>query len=502
MKKTSTLLFAIATLTACSGDDKPSMSSSQTATSSDTSILSSSQSSQMTLSSSSSIAPVSSASSSSQMNTASTCDESELIAFPCAEGYGKKSVGGRGGKVYVVTNLNSSGAGSFGEAVSASGARTVVFAVGGVIKGNFSIRNDKITIAGQTAPGDGIAINGTLTLDANDVIVRYLRVRGNANGDVITNNKNSPKSRIILDHISTSWSSDEILSIYFDNDVTIQWTMITEAGSADHKFGGIWGNHRSTYHHNLFAHNTDRNPRIASGAGSNDVRNNVMYNWKNESLYGCEMQQVGSPQHNRCSTNVVANYYKPGPGTPKATERHTRIASPWSRNGAADYGDWYIADNYVVGHPEVTADNWKGVFPQYTGNIANDQDAKAGLKLDSPAEHMPIPPQTAEQAYQAVLEHVGAALPKRDSVDTRIIEEVRNGTFTYGINGFITKPSDVGGHPQLQNGEAPEDSDRDGMPNEWELANGLDPFNENDRNNTYGPGFTMLEKYLNSIDSF
>ena len=510
MKKHSLLFFAIAALTACGGEDKPTTSSSSTQSSEVTGISSSSAAltpssasvSSEAVNSSSSIPSVSSASNSSQNNMASTCDESELIAFPCAEGYGKKSVGGRGGDVYIVTNLNSSGAGSFGEAVSASGPRTVVFAVGGVIKGNFSIKNDKITIAGQTAPGDGIAINGTLRIDANDVILRYLRVRGNANGDVISNNKGSPKSRIILDHISTSWSSDEVLSIYFDNDVTIQWTMITEAGSASHKFGGIWGNHRSTYHHNLFAHNTDRNPRIASGAGSNDVRNNVMYNWKNESLYGCEMQQVGSPQHNRCSTNVVANYYKPGPGTPTTTERHTRIASPWSRNGAADYGDWYISDNYLVGHPEVTADNWKGVFPQYTGNIANDQDAKAGLRLNTPAEHMPIRPQTAEEAYLSVLEHVGASLPKRDRVDARIIEEVRTGTFTYGDNGFISKPSDVGGHPDLQNGAAPEDSDKDGMPNEWELTNGLDPFDPSDRNNTYGPGFTMLEKYLNSIDSF
>ncbi|MEN8907780.1 MAG: cellulose binding domain-containing protein [Clostridiales bacterium] len=427
-------------------------------------------------------------------------DES-LVAFPGAEGYGKTATGGRGGKVYEVTTLNSSGSGSLGEALGASGARTVVFRVGGTIKGDFTISNDDITIAGQTAPGDGICINGSLKISADNVILRYIRVRANANDDTITNDHNNPGRNIIIDHVSASWSGDEVFSIYFNEDVTFQWCMITEACSSDHKFGGIWGNNRGTYHHNLFAHNTDRNPRIASGSGNNDLRNNVIYNWKNFGIYGGEVHEVGKPEHTGTSTNVVANYIKPGPGTPTAIEKHSQICSPWSRDGASDYGDWYVADNYVVGHPDVTADNWKGVFPQYTGSIDNDQAAIPGLKLDNPVEYMPIRQQTAEDAYIDVLKDVGCSLPNYDSVDSRIIEEVRNGTATYGSNGFISTPSEVGGHPSLKNGTAPTDSDHDGMPDSWENKNGLDPNNSNDRNNKDSKGYTMLENYLNSIDS-
>ncbi len=423
----------------------------------------------------------------------------QQIAFPTAEGYGKYTTGGRGGKVIEVTNLNSSGTGSLGAALSASGARTVVFRVGGTIKGNFTISKGDITVAGQTAPGDGIEINGHLGISASNVIVRYIRVRANADGDAITNDHNGQMKNIILDHVSASWSSDEVFSFYFSDDVTIQWCMITEACSSDHKFGGIWGDNHGTFHHNLFAHNTDRNPRIASGSGYNDVRNNVIYNWKNESLYGGEVHQVGNPDHVGCWTNVVANYYKPGPGTP--SNKETRICSPWSRQGASDYGKWYLAGNYLAGHPEVTADNWLGVFPQYTGHITDDRAAIPGLKLDSPSEFMPINQQTAEDAYNDVLEHVGCSFPNRDAVDKRIIEEVRNGTATYGENGFISHPREVGGHPVLQGGSAPTDTDHDGMPDDWETANGLNINDPEDRNGIGEGGFTNLELYLNSLFS-
>jgi len=416
----------------------------------------------------------------------------EQLAFPSAEGYGKHTVGGRGGKVYEVTNLNASGPGSFADAVEAKGPRTVVFRVAGTIDTDVTISNGKITIAGQTAPGDGITLKGTLGIRADDVIIRYIRVRAEGRGDAFGGRYND---NIIIDHVSASWSSDEVMSIYHGNNVTIQWCMITEACSGSHKFGGIWGNNHSTYHHNLFAHNTDRNPRIASGAGFNDVRNNVIYNWKNESTYGGEVHQVGNKKFVGCSVNLVANYYKPGPGTP--AKNLTRICSPWSRNGADDYGDWYVADNFLVRSAEVTADNWKGVFPK-SESIPVDLAAIPGLKLDSPSEFMPINQQTAEDAYEAVLDHAGCSLPNRDAIDIRIIEEVRNGKANKGENGFVSNPNLAGGWPSLKNGKAPADSDHDGMSDDWETAKGLKPYEAGDGAlDPDGDGYTNLEDYLN-----
>ena len=419
---------------------------------------------------------------------------SQQIAFPGAEGYGKYATGGRGGAVYEVTNLNSSGTGSLAAAIAASGARTVVFRVGGTIDADLKISSGNITIAGQTAPGDGIAIKGKLSFNnVSNVIVRYIRVRGEVNDDAFGGRYNN---NIIIDHVSASWSSDEVMSIYHGNNITIQWCMITEACSGDHKFGGIWGNNHSTYHHNLFAHNIDRNPRIASGAGYNDFRNNVIYNWQYESLHGGEMHQPGDSRFQFCSTNAVANYYKPGPGT--RTQDKSRICSPKTRDGAADYGKWYVAENYLVGDTAVTADNWKGVIPVWWNTIDPDLAAIPGLKLDEPSEFMPINQQTAEEAYQAVLDSVGCSFPNRDAVDARIIEEVRNGTATYG-SGFISSPTTVGGYPTLATGTAPTDTDHDGMSDDWETANGLNINDPADRNEIGEGGYTNLENYINSI---
>ena len=247
----------------------------------------------------------------------------DQLAFPTAEGYGKYTVGGRGGKVIEVTNLNSSGPGSFAAAVADSGARTVVFRVSGTIPGNVRINNDNITIAGQTAPGDGICIKGNLTISANDVIIRYIRVRfdpSTGESDAIFGRYHK---NIILDHLSTSWSTDEVLSVYMNENVTIQWCMITEAcekGDSDsHRFGGIWGNNYGTMHHNLFAHNESRNPRFASGCGFNDYRNNVVYNWDYQSCYGGEKSQTQS-DFGFTTINMVANYYKSGPATDEDVE--------------------------------------------------------------------------------------------------------------------------------------------------------------------------------------
>jgi pectate lyase len=416
---------------------------------------------------------------------------SRQLAFPTAEGYGKYAVGGRGGDVYEVTTLNPSGPGSLAQALEASGPRTVVFRLAGTIEGKFNIKNDNITIAGQTAPGDGICIKGSLGVSANDVIIRYIRVRANPaiETDAIGGRY---KKNIILDHVSAGWSSDEILSIYHCENVTIQYCMITEAcakGGSGHRFGGIWGNQYGTYHHNLIAHNDSRNPRWASGCGFNDYRNNVLYNWGYNSCYGAEAHQGGDrrkPPIEFSTINMVANYYKPGPATGNGVK--DRIAEPSARS-SDDKGSWYVADNVVVGSPEVTDNNWKGI------------DGNKYEKLESPWPAMAIRQQPPEDAYHAVLDHAGCSLPSRDTVDARIIKEVRNDTATYGNNGIITTPGDVGGWPELKSAAAPPDSDHDGMPDAWEMAHGLNPSNKDDGNKTNlsANGYTHVEMYLNEL---
>jgi len=415
---------------------------------------------------------------------------SQQLAFPTAEGYGKYAVGGRGGKVYEVTTLSSSGPGSLGEAIGASGPRTVVFRVSGTIEGNFNIRNDKITIAGQTAPGDGVCIKGSLVVSANDVIIRYIRVRANptVETDAIWGRYHE---HIILDHVSASWSSDEVLSLYHNENVTIQWCMITEAcakGGSGHRFGGIWGNNYGTYHHNLIAHNDSRNPRWASGCGFNDYRNNVLYNWGYQSSYGAEARQSGDrrkPPIEFSTINMVANYYKAGPATKSGVR--DRIAEPSARV-SDDKGSWHVADNYVDGFSDVTANNWLGI------------DGSSYRKMSAPWDAMPINQESPQDAYRAVLAHAGCSKPDRDNIDRRIIEEVRKGTATYGNNGIITTPSDVGGWPNLQGGTAPVDSDHDGMPDTWETERELNPNDASDgARDRDGDGYTNLEEYVNGL---
>lgn len=418
---------------------------------------------------------------------------SQQLAFPTAEGYGKYTVGGRGGDVFEVTTLNDSGEGSLRAALEAKGPRTVVFRVSGTIAGNFSIKNDSITIAGQTAPGDGICIKGNLSTNANNVIVRYIRVRW----DPAMGEKDAIGSRyhknIIFDHISASWSTDETLSLYHNENTTVQWCIIAEAcpkGTTDeHRFGGIWGNNYGTWHHNLIAHNASRNPRWASGSGYNDYRNNVIYNWEYASCYGGEAHQKGdrrNPTIEHSTINMIANYYKPGPAT--ESKVRSRIVAPSSRDGDADAGKWWVSDNFVEGYPDVTANNLLGVTKTSTA-----------YRLNKPWEAMEIKQETAKEAFYSVLDHAGCSLPIRDKVDSDIIDDVLHGTAKYGNKGIIDSPSDVGGWPELKSTSAPIDTDHDGMPDYWEDKNNLDRQNPNDRNIIASDGYSMLEKYLNSI---
>lgn len=428
--------------------------------------------------------------------------------------------GGRGGPVMAVTNLDDSGQGSLRAAVEAEGPRIVSFRVSGTItlESPLKISHPYITIAGQTAPGEGIAVRKhAIQIDADEVIMRYIRVRlGDESGDDSDAISSRYHKNIILDHLSASWSVDEAVSLYHGENVTVQWSMIAESlyssghVKGHHGFGGIWGSNYSTYHHNLLAHHSSRNPRFASGCGYTDYRNNVLFNWGYNSAYGGEKHQQGNPKFSHCVVNMVGNYYKPGPATVAGEVRH-RIVNPGSRDGAEDFGQWFIADNFMHGNPDVTADNWKGgVHPQRP-----DTDVPV-FKLDEPWPAMPIHEQSAEEAYLEVLRDVGATLPKRDAVDRRIIDETRRGEATYEgagykrdqqiadpskPSGIIDAPEEVGGWPELAAAPAPPDSDADGMPDDWEARYGLDPDAAADASaDSDGDGYTDVEEYLNGTD--
>ena len=443
----------------------------------------------------------------------------QQLAFPTAEGYGKFTKGGRGGVVYEVTNLNDSGEGSLRAAVEASEPRTVVFRISGTIdlEGPLRIKHPFITIAGQTAPGDGICLKKyPLIIEADNVIVRYLRVRlGDESGEDSDAVSSRYTKHIILDHISASWSVDETMSVYHCDSITVQWCIVSESMfnsnhiKGSHGFGGIWGSNYGTYHHNLLTHHSNRNPRFASGCGNTDYRNNVLFNWGYNACYGGETVQKNSEKFIFSNINMVANYYKPGPATVPGEVAH-RIAAPWSRNKADDYGKWYIFENVIEGNAWVSENNWLGgVQPQDGGEYIEN------LKLDEPWPAIAINQQTAEEAYFSVLDNAGASLPKRDAVDLRIIDEVRNGYATFEgqtyekdfkvvdkskMCGIIDSQNDVGGWPELKSIPAPIDTDHDGMPDLWETKNGLNPKNAEDRNEVGKDGYTMLENYLNSIN--
>ncbi len=424
---------------------------------------------------------------------------SQKLAFPTAEGYGKYTVGGRGGTVYEVTNLNDAGTGSLRAAVEASGPRTVVFRVSGTItlNSNLNITNPYITIAGQTAPGDGICLKKyTLNINADEVIIRYIRIRY---GDLIQNDADALSMRyrknIIIDHVTASWGDDETLSLYHGENITVQWSMISETlnRGGTHGFAGIWGSPYSTFHHNLVAHCVSRNMRFASGCGNTDYRNNVIYNWGYNSAYGGEKQQVGNDKYNYVNINMVNNYYKPGPATESAVKN--RIINPSYRDVKTDYGKFYVAGNYVVGNTSVSADNWNGGV-----DCKGGKDDIPLVKLDNPWPSMAINQQSAQEAYQLVLDGVGCSFPKRDPLDVRLINEVKNGTAPNGNKGIIASQTEVGGWPTLNSTTAPTDTDKDGMPDTWEKNNKLNSNDANDRNSyTLNSSYTNLEVYLGCL---
>ncbi|WP_256011243.1 T9SS type A sorting domain-containing protein [Desertivirga xinjiangensis] len=446
------------------------------------------------------------------------------IAFPGAEGGGRNTRGGRGGDMYYVTNLNNSGPGSLRDAVSA-GNRTVLFKVSGTIalQSTIMLLHDNITIAGQTAPGDGICLaNYGMGIRANDVIVRYLRSRP---GDSITVVGDSTKmvdamytslgnpvtnryKNIIIDHCSLSWSTDETGSFYAVSDFTLQWSILSESlylashpKPTPHGYGGIWGGQNASFHHNLLASHYNRNPRFSGSENTEqpefewvDFRNNVIFNW-----YGGTYGGIGGHQ------NMVNNYYKSGPAT-AGTARKKRILD-YSNSTSIQNGKFYLHGNYVNGFSDVTADNWLGVTLG-TGLTVDS------IKVNTPFSYAPVRTQIATDAYTSVLDSAGAILPRRDTVDRRIIRETNTGTATYADNSFnvpgmqtpsgiINSQTTVGGWPILNGSDYPNDSDNDGLPNWWEArmsSVGSDSTSLN-RNDYAEDGYTLLESYINAIPS-
>jgi pectate lyase len=401
-----------------------------------------------------------------------------IPAFPGAWGGGMFATGGRGGRIIEVTNLNDSGAGSFRAAAEAEGPRIVIFRVAGIIalESNIAIDNPDITIAGQSAPREGICLaNHSLNINTENVILRHLRVRrgrpeGGQGSDNIGGN---PVGRIIVDHCSTSWGMDENLSLYRYmkplpdgrrlkmpvKNLTVQYCISSEALNAgNHAFGGTWGGEDATFHHNLFACNTGRNPSIGIG-GEFDYRNNVIFNWRHRTMDGGDETSL---------VNAINNYYKPGPATnDNMLSTMVRIEerdmySPGNRWKTGNWypqmpkrpGKWYVSGNIVEGFPEVTADNWKGM-----------RGPEGIARVNTPFEGWPINQQTAMDAFNTVLAKVGATLPKRDAVDIRVTDMVRTGKVTTA-NGIVNDPQEVGGYPNYSFSleDVPTDSDHDGMP--------------------------------------
>lgn len=458
--------------------------------------------------------------------------QADVPAFPGAEGGGKYSFGGRGGNVIVVTNLNDDGPGSFRWACEQGGARTVVFNVAGIIriKTPVIIRAPYITIAGQTAPGDGVCIAGeSVWINTHDVIIRYMRFRRGETwvgrrDDAIGGN---PVGNIMIDHVSATWGLDENMSMYrhMYNDstgsieqklgtvnITIQNSIFGEAlDTWNHSFGSTLGGENCTFMRNLWANNAGRNPSIGWHGIFNFV-NNVVFNWVHRSIDGGDY---------RAQYNIINNYFQPGPATPKNNVGH-RILKPESGRSKLKYhvyGRAYVNGNIMEGYPEITKDNWNGGVQ--VEEMSNAGEYMEDMKWNKP---LPMPALTivdAASAKKYVLDNAGATLPKRDAVDIRITEQVRTGKIAYkeGVKlpatqfkhrrlqidsykiGIITDPAQVGGYP-VYKGTPYKDSDNDGIADDWEKKNGLNPNNADDASRVAAKsktGYSNIEEYLNSV---
>lgn len=527
--------------------------------------------------------------------TAQEVEVQEAISFPGAEGYGRITTGGRGGDVYHVTTLDDgTQEGTFRWACNKSGARTIVFDVSGTIHltSELRIRNGNVTIAGQTAPGDGICVaDYPFVISCPNIIIRYMRFRlGN---EALKSNPNAHEGdglggmdgqRIMIDHCSVSWSIDECLSVYGSKNITVQWCIVSQSlvnsghSKGNHGYGGNWGGSGASYHHNLLAHHGSRTPRLGPRPSTQtdermDLRNNVIYNWGGNGCYGGEAMNV----------NIVNNYYKPGPATPTGS-KGKRIAAPGIRtvdycldksgtasnfkkvtgidvsscSGSADKngnnyvtlkGKRYLIDmetstitvttddgdkqvtvkwnswkptlhqwgryhvngniNPDPAHADLNEDNWTlGVFKQIaTGSGVDYHNAtEETVRAFTPIPFVYTTTHSAEDAFEKVLQYAGASL-SRDAHDETMAHDAREGvvTTTARANGLLNSQDEAmyidgtSGWPVLNSSEAPVDTDGDGMPDEWETANGLDPNDPADGKILGEDGYSNLENYLNSL---
>lgn len=457
--------------------------------------------------------------------------QAKLPAFPGAEGGGAYSFGGRGGKVYVVTTTADSGPGSLREACEQGGARIIVFNVAGIIRLEtpLIIRAPYITIAGQTAPGDGVCIAGeSVWINTHDVVIRYMRFRRGETDvtrrdDAIGGN---PIGNIIIDHVSASWGLDENMSIYrhvYDPkdgskpvklptvNVTIQNSIFSEAlDTYNHAFGSTIGGLNSTFMRNLWASNISRNPSVGM-YGDFGFVNNVIFNWWNRSADGGD---------NNSFYNFINNYYKPGPITPAGEPISYRILKPESgrdKRYTHLFGQAYIHGNIIEGNDKVTKNNWDGGV-QVEG-VKDKQRLLDSMRVNKPLPMAKVTLMDTRKAYDYTLINAGANLPVRDAVDKRIIEQVRTGKITYTEGGktalgkafikrrlpedsykqgIISDISQVGGYPEYK-GTPYKDSDNDGIPDTWETKNGLNPKDASDAPKMSKNGYSNIENYINSV---
>lgn len=463
--------------------------------------------------------------------------QAEIPAFPGAEGGGKYSFGGRGGRVIVVTSLEDSGPGTLREACEQGGPRIIVFNVAGIIrlKTPLIIRAPYITIAGQSAPGDGVCVAGeTVWIDTHDVVVRFMRFR---RGETFVGRRDdaiggNPIGNIMMDHISASWGLDENMSIYrhmYDDgtgkqavklgtvNITIQNSIFSEAlDTWNHAFGSTLGGENCSFMRNLWANNAARNPSIGWN-GIFNFANNVVYNWVHRSVDGGDYT---------AQYNIINNYFKPGPATPVNQPIRYRLLKPESGRSKLNFmvfGRAYVEGNIVEGNDKVTNDNWAGGVQFYNkdGSLASGNDYEEYMLRSRVSKPLPMAEMniiSAKETYNLVLENAGATLPVRDAVDKRIVKEVRDGKPTplknvklpdyefehrrlpkdsYKI-GIITDISQVGGYPEYK-GKPYKDSDNDGIPDDVEKKMGLNPNDPKDSAQITESGYSNIEIYLNSL---
>ena len=472
--------------------------------------------------------------------------QAQLLAFPTAEGFGKYATGGRGGKVVAVVNTNDTGVGSFRWAVLQypTFPLTVVFRVSGIIslKSDLKINRSNLTIAGQTAPGDGICFkDNSVEIDgasasgnAGNIIVRYIRFRPGAPiylGATGLNLENVHD--VIIDHCSFSWANEENAAIYDSKNMTIQWCISSEGlyNAWHHKgsrsYSGVWGGQFSSLHHNLIAHCNTRTIRYDGSRAHDtlalvDSRNNVIYNsHSSNSCYGGEGEIPGGYSH----VNLINCTYKPGPATPS---NWVFVHASWGAAPDSNYtiGRWHLAGNKMIGVQAKTDSNYLGLDLSELP-VANRPFARSDSEFVIPAWAQ-VNMQTADSSYALVMAGAGAILPKRDSTDSRVINETMTatatgtGSYPNGIpansypyanpnnyvypayapsigHGIIDTPSVVGGWHTYNSTTAPVDQDHDGIPDSWELCRGLNPLDSADGNRISFTGYTELEDYLNGV---